>query len=791
MTDQEIFTRLQAFEEEVEVDELLSGLGYELTNEAVWKPLGGYENNFSTVGNQHSEATGAFVEKVINGIDALLMAECFKRGIDPEGADAPRTMAEAIERFYGIKDGRLDSFDPKQLTALAEREQMHVVATGGKISPCYLIIDGGEGQTPDRFPDTFLSLNRSNKMRIPFVQGKFNSGGTAVLQFCGDMNMQLIVSRRHPNAPVLEGDMSRDLWGFTIVRRRRPQHGEKISTYVYLSPNGVVPRFTGDTIQVLPQRRNSIRPEPYSSGLRFGTCIKLYNYRWRARSIATTETRYELERYLHAPCLPIRLTETRDYKANYYSTTISGVWVSIRSGSEGDAESVSVEPGFPAYAELDLLHVGQLPYRIVVFKEEVNPRHFPHGVFFTMNGQVHGELPADFITRALKFDYLRDHLLVSIDCTEMADAVREDFFLASRDRIRKNETYEVLLEKLKDALKDHPGLRELNALRRKKDIERAITDESETAKVFNELLRTDPALSALFSLGDRLVTTVGPIMPVPFAPRKFPTYFRLVKTPPGGLIKNCPINRTCRIDFETDAENDYFTRADSPGVLLLSPANLIEHSALWNGRFTTQFTVPWNAAPGEMVPVEVKVEDVESVRRGGPFVNTFTLIVGEETESRPGGRSRSSSRTPQSVPQNGKNYSQRLALPPIRDVHWPEQPYTALRIKHDDKGVYEFFLNLDNTFLLTELTRSRDDDRSLIVYWFKYGLALCALGVLQSERQRMETRKDLNDGASEQDQSNEVDPERVGQTCDGLARVIVPIIRALYRGPQLVSTATA
>jgi len=106
MNDYELFTRLLKLEEEAEVDELLNGLGYSLSNELVWKPLGDMENNFSTVGNQHAEATGAFVEKVINGIDALLMAECFKRGIDPQGADAPRTMAEAIKQFYQIKDGR-------------------------------------------------------------------------------------------------------------------------------------------------------------------------------------------------------------------------------------------------------------------------------------------------------------------------------------------------------------------------------------------------------------------------------------------------------------------------------------------------------------------------------------------------------------------------------------------------------------------------------------------------------------------------------------------------------------
>src|SRR5260370_38831637 len=157
-------------------------------------------------------------------------------------------MSEAVGRFYGIKDGRLDSLDSKQLTALAER--IYVVATGGKTSPCYLIVDSGEGQTPNRFPDTFLSLNRSNKMRIPFVQGRFNSGGTAVLQFCGDKNMQLIVSRRHPDARILDGDNSKNLWGFTIVRRRRAQHGGRVWRYVSLAPGVEAPRIAADDLTV-------------------------------------------------------------------------------------------------------------------------------------------------------------------------------------------------------------------------------------------------------------------------------------------------------------------------------------------------------------------------------------------------------------------------------------------------------------------------------------------------------------------------------------------------------------
>ena len=35
-----------------------------------------------------------------------------------------------------------------------------------------------------------------------------------------------------------------------------------------------------------------------------------------------------------------------------------------------------------------------------------------------------------------------------------------------------------------------------------------------------------------------------------------------------------------------------------PGTITIEPANLIEHSNLWNGRFTAQLRTPWDAKPG-------------------------------------------------------------------------------------------------------------------------------------------------------------------------------------------------
>ena len=176
---------------------------------SLWRLYGDKEGNFAQAGNQQSLPEAALVEKIINGIDAVLMSECFRAKIGPEGADAPKTMSQAVERFFTVRDGLLGNLDPKRQTELAKK--LHVVAVGEKATPCYLIVDTGEGQTPDAFPDTFLSLNKSNKMRIPFVQGKFNSGGTGVLQFCGERNMQLILSRRDPDAPTRDGDSSGDL----------------------------------------------------------------------------------------------------------------------------------------------------------------------------------------------------------------------------------------------------------------------------------------------------------------------------------------------------------------------------------------------------------------------------------------------------------------------------------------------------------------------------------------------------------------------------------------------------
>src|SRR5207248_8635156 len=120
--------------------------------------------------------------------------------------------------FFGVPEGTIAKLRPPDRARLSEFVQL--MATGSKKEPSYTIIDLGEGQRPCDFPGTFCSLVRSNKLRVPFVQGKYNMGGCGTLPFCGKHNLQLIVSRRHPALTAGQEGGEKTGWGWTLIRRR-------------------------------------------------------------------------------------------------------------------------------------------------------------------------------------------------------------------------------------------------------------------------------------------------------------------------------------------------------------------------------------------------------------------------------------------------------------------------------------------------------------------------------------------------------------------------------------------
>jgi hypothetical protein len=232
--------------------------------------------------------------------------------------------------------------------------------------------------------------------------------------------------------------------------------------------------------------------------------------------------------------------------------------------------------------------------------------------------------------------------------------------------------------------------------------------------------------------------------------------------------------------------NDYFKRADSPGNIKVDPPNIIEHSHLWNGRFHLQIRVPWDRKPGDRVAVKIVVEDVQTQTRSAPFISQFTIVAEDEAEARRGGDG------------TGRNYGGKpgpktsaptLAIPEVIEKNFQE-PTTSIEVRNDANGGLEYFLNLDNAFLVTELTRAKEEDKALIKHWFKYGLLLCALGMLKELKERAEGKRRSKGGNGEdgETESEGVDQlKQVSLACNGIASVIVPIIRNLYHGPRLTA----
>jgi hypothetical protein len=239
------------------------------------------------------------------------------------------------------------------------------------------------------------------------------------------------------------------------------------------------------------------------------------------------------------------------------------------------------------------------------------------------------------------------------------------------------------------------------------------------------------------------------------------------------------------VEFETDAVNDYFNRTDSPGSITIEPPNLIEHSHLWNGRFTVQLRVPWEAKPGDRVDVKVTVEDIQTQTRSAPFVSRLTLLAEPEADppKKPNGNGKPTRGRPGSSVSGPT-----LAIPEVKEKHYND-PTPSLDVRYDDQGQHEYFLNLDNAYLVTELTRAKEDDKPLVKYWFKYGLLLCAMGMLKEQQDRAEAKKDSGDDDGNEDApADQVDDlKQVSLSCNGIARVIIPIVRTLYHGPLAIT----
>jgi len=770
MSLESLCLELAKADEENEVIELLKKEGY--WNEPnCWRYYGDRETNFATIGNQQSRPDTALVEKITNSVDAVLIRECLVKGINPESNSAPKSIKEALTYFFGIKDGKLSNLEPKERTRLATN--IIVLVTGQKSNPSYSVIDKGEGQTPQKMPSTFLSLDKANKFRIPFVQGKFNMGGSGAFQFCGKQNLQLIITKRQPEIANKEKstDPTADYWGFTIMRRENPQGSMRNSVFTYLAPSGNILKFKANTLPLLP----GAYPKSYENKLEWGSLVKLYNYQLIPRALLTSiyfDFYYHFCVLLPNIALPILLYERRPgYTAQSYEITLSGLSVRLE-----EDKKENLEEGFPSSANIKI-EGQEIKTQIFAFKREKMKKYATQeGVIFTINGQCHGNINRSFFSqKSVGMDYLSDSILVIADCSNFEGRIREDLFMNSRDRLRESKLKLKIESELAELISNHQGLRELKERRRREEIEDRIGDDRPLVEVIEKVIKKSPILSKLLIEGIRIT---NPFITTPtgigkkFIGKKFPTFFSLKNEFPNESPKICHQNLRFRVQFETDAENEYLTRDTDPGEFKLL-CNGVETNNrvlnLWNGIANLTVLLPYNSKVNDLLHYELLVSDIS---RTEEFYSEFYVIVIEPINIHSG---KSGERKPPrgNETKNGREKPSLLSLPNIigiRKKDWDNHGFdkqSALKIRDGGDSGYDFYINLDNIYLLSEIKNKPKLDPAIIDAQYKYGLVLIGLSLLHG----------LD---SDKDNSNE-EPvfDKIFKITKAISPVLIPMITSL------------
>lgn len=557
-----------------------------LSDEKNWAIYGNLENNVGTFLSQQSSPVAALTEKIVNSVDAVLLAECRKRQINPDSVKAPHSMQEAVEQFFGIKDGDYTEVAKKRRREIASNIILY--ADGDKKKPNIMIIDKGEGQNPKEFENTFLSLHKRNKIKIPFVQGKFNMGGTGALPFCGRLHYQLILSRRHPDFLT---SSQKDYWGFTLVRYREGKGFEKSGVFEFCTDaHGHILMFEAKDLQILPD----------NGKLEFGTVIKLYEYRLNRPSSILRDLYKDLNRSLYNPAIPFLIYEGRDFSHEHgRDTPVLGNKWRIRIDERDKVEQF-------LNIEAVLGEFGLCNIEVVVLKEDAPKENITNqneAIFFTVNGQTHATLGRSFLKSSTKvgLDYLADSLGIFIELSNISSGVRDHAFMGSRDRMRDDEIKKDVEEDLAEVLRKHDGLRKLNLIRREKAIANNPKDEEFIKKVLEKLVKTNTTLADILGKGvDISHVNRGDIMEDNYVGKRFPTYLRINKhNNEKKYIKEIPINSYGIIKIETDAENDYLIREVDKGELIVNPENIRKSSYLYNGVVTLKLIPTINCKKGE------------------------------------------------------------------------------------------------------------------------------------------------------------------------------------------------
>jgi len=524
-----------------------------------WVPIGGKENNRGPI-EISADPGRSIVERLTNGIDAVLEAEYDRHGGMPE-CRSPR---QAATTWIGISDRGLSEMTPAQRQAIAKRVSIKLMVGEGRQGRLIEIRDYGIGLSPEEMPDTILSLNASNKIRKHHLAGTYGQGGSSTFSIS---TYTFLASRRAGDPRI----------GYTVVKfLDLPPEEFKTGHYVYLTFEKTIPSIE------LPE-----------SDFAAGTFVRHFGYDLSnyASPLGPNSVYGLLNQVLFDPVLPIWLdSEVHDYR-RVIKGSRNALAGAIDEGDEnrrGPTLDHNMQKFFVSLGDF-----GCIAFEYWVLERPNHTNKRPSAAFvnpsrpiiLTLNGQNHAELNAGIVRKEAELPYLWQRLIVHIDCDSLTPMAKRALFASSREDARRGVVLQNIHEELVRVLKSDDELTRLNNEAR----DLGMQDRDETA--IQEMRREVAKLLRL--QGIEIAQTIGTHSggeqvnhdhpsrsrgsrprPQPISVSEPPTYIRILWDERDSIDFYPGQRRYIRI--ETDANSNYH----NPENMSASRINIIVQGAL-------------------------------------------------------------------------------------------------------------------------------------------------------------------------------------------------------------------
>jgi len=659
-----------------------------------WRPVGDREGNYGNI-NIGSDPGHALVERVTNAIDAVVEREALRALSKSRTKNLPSSPREAVETWFGIPGGKLYNLpvQPRKdlprgtLTRqqLADNIIIRIFESHSKKQPTLEVTDRGIGITPEQIPNTFLSLNETNKINKSYLAGAYGQGGSTALAF--SPLGTLIISRKQPD---LLQSGERDSVAVTFVRYNELDPSvNKNGRYEYLVDSD----YSVASIGV-----SASRHEPGTTVVHFHMDIPKYSARMTQ---LTGSLWWLLQNSLFDPVLAFWVEERRpsilSKGQELDRRTIAGNYTRLMDDRKERIELANSVQTRLSATRPDLIRINYW----VVKPNPDNPIGQPIDVYvdpykpivFSFNGQTHGTEERRFTAERLSLPYLAKFLIIHVELDRLSAQSRRALLSTTRDRLKQLALYDDMREAIAAALSEDEDLVRLNDERK----ERLLSRQSEAER--NKMRERFARLMERFRAGVDVtaggkgtdirgrkrvgVRTREPLAPLPTQDE--PTFIRIANVQKPIPIR---IDRHALIRIESDAPDGYLsdhihsslTPASDPEEAL----TMVSRSDFRGGRSRLTVSPGTGARPGNS-----GVLNLFLLTATGKVLSTKANFKIEKPEDQPtaGGSGKAKVHVPDPIPIYHDKWP---------DFSWNEGSVSEVR---DDGKDINIFVNLENRHL--------------------------------------------------------------------------------------------